>query len=170
LEKKTQIYKVLDVATSWKYWRWSMAYFNMPKFFGTSLPPELAHKILLEGLDKHKKEVEKYLPQIKSKAYFNTFSRIYNRALVTALFTVVPYMTHQYYTEQMKLAAKDALEALKPLLETTQEMADIDQVMQQEIGALDKYIQGYIEKNGVAPSEAHMDAVKAVLHAQFSKN
>lgn len=151
-------------ATSWKYWRWSTAWLVMPKLVGNSLPPELAHKILLEGLDAHRQEVEKYMPLIKSKDYFNKFSKIYNYTVVTALLTVVPYLTHSFYVEQMQIGAEQARLILEPLTQTTHDMAQLDQLMQKELGALDKYIEAYNMKYGHMPSEAQLEQVRQVIH------
>ena len=155
---------------SWKYWRWSTAWVGMPKLVGTSIPPELAHLILLEGLDAHRAEVEKYLPQINNRKFFNIFSRVYNVALITSLFTVVPYLTHDYYQEQMKLGQQNALQIFAPLLTTTKEMAQVDQLMQKEVGALEKYITLYTVKNGQEPSPEHIEAAKKAIKAKLASH
>ncbi len=159
-------------AASWKYWRWSFAWMGMPKLVGTALPPELAHKILLEGLDAHRTEVEKYLPQIRNRSFFNTFSKGYNIALVASLFTVVPYLTHDFYQEQMKIGQENALQVFAPLLQTTNEMAKVDQLMQREAGALEKYVEAYKLKFGEEPTieqiEAAQQAVKKRLRQSQS--
>ncbi len=154
---------------SWKYWRWSVAWVAMPKLLGVSLPPELAHKILLEGLNAHRSEVEKYLPQINSRAYFNTFSKVYNTALVTALFTVVPYLIHDFYQEQMLLGIEQARLLFEPLLNTTHEMSQVDQLLQKEIGALEKYNEAYQLKYGVWPTPEQIEAAKEAIAAAIKE-
>ncbi|MEQ1724035.1 MAG: hypothetical protein ABL930_12735, partial [Pseudobdellovibrio sp.] len=156
--------KALSVATSWKYWRWSMAWLVMPKLVGQSLPPELAHKILLEGLDAHRAEVEKYMPYIKTRDGFNKFSKVYNYTVLVALFTVVPYLTHGYYVEQMQLGVEQAKQIYAPLVQNTFDMAQVDQLMQKELGALDKYIESYNLKYGHMPTDAQLDQVRQVIH------
>lgn len=153
---------------SWKYWRWSFAWMGMPKLVGTALPPELAHKILLEGLDAHRAEVEKYLPQIKSRGFFNTFSKVYNLALIASLFTVVPYLTHDYYQEQVKIGQQNALQVFAPLVHTTQDMAKVDQLMHRELGALEKFIEAYQLKYGEEPSIAEINAAKEAIKIKLS--
>ncbi|MEK6628289.1 MAG: hypothetical protein AABY53_06655 [Bdellovibrionota bacterium] len=155
-------------AISWKYWRWSMAWAGMPKLVGMSLPPELAHKILLEGLDAHRKEVEKYLPKIKGRAYFNMFSKVYNRVLVASLFTVLPYMVHDFYLQQMSMGVEQARLLFEPLLKTTEEMASVDQLAQKEIGALDKYIDAYQTKYGLRPSLEQIQAAQELIKTKFN--
>jgi|GEM_PF-5387287 len=152
-------------SVSWKYWRWSVAWMAMPKLVGLSLPPELAHKILLEGLEAHRTEVEKYLPQIKGRAFFNLFSRVYNTALVTAVFSIVPYLMHDLYVEQMNLGIEQARLFLEPLLQNSQEMAQMDQLMKKEIGILDKYIEGYQAKYGLLPTPEQIEAAKVEIKA-----
>ncbi len=150
-------------AASWKYWRWSFAWMGMPKLVGTALPPELAHKILLEGLDAHRNEVEKYLPQIRNRAFFNTFSKVYNIAVVASLFTVVPYLTHDFYQEQIKIGQENALQVFAPLLQTTNEMAKVDQLMQRETGALEKYVEAYKLKFGEEPVAEQIEAAQQAI-------
>lgn len=155
--------------TSWKYWRWSFAWMGMPKLVGMALPPELAHKILLEGLEAHRVEVENYLPQIRNRTFFNTFSKVYNVALITSLFTVVPYLTHDFYQEQMKIGQENALQVFAPLLQTTHEMAKIDQLMQREVGALEKYIEAYELKYGEAPTPEQIEAAQATIKLKINQ-
>ncbi len=155
---------------SWKYWRWSTAWLGMPKLVGIALPPELAHKILLEGLDAHRVEVEKYLPQIKNRGFFNVFSKVYNVALITSLFTVVPYMTHDFYQEQMKLGQENALQVFAPLLQTSREMAQVNQLMQRESGALEKYVAAYTEKYGIEPTQEQIAAAKVAIRKKLTKS
>lgn len=153
--------------TSWKYWRWASAWLVMPKLVGGSLPPELAHKILLEGLDAHRAEVEKYLPQIKTKSFFNKFSKAYNLAVVASLFTIVPYLTNNFYQEQMQLGQQQAQQILAPLVQNTHDMAKVDQMMQKELGALEKYIEAYQIKYGHQPSEEQIEQVRQIIHARI---
>jgi hypothetical protein len=160
--------QVLSVATSWKYWRWSMAWMVMPKLVGFSLPPELAHKILLDGLDAHRVEAEKYMPFIKTRSGFNKFSKIYNYTVVAALFTVVPYLTHAYYVEQMQLGIEHAKQIYAPLVQNTYEMSQVDQLMQKELGALEKYVEAYNLKYGHLPTEAELDQVRKVIHERVN--
>lgn len=155
---------------SWQYWRWTFAWMGMPKLVGTVLPPELAHKILLDGVDAHRFELEKYLPQIKSRTYFNKFSKIFNIVLVTSLFTIVPYMVHDYYQEQMKIGAEQARLILEPLVQTTNNMAQVDQLMQKELGALEKYIQAYELKYGNRPTEEQIEAAKQAIILKLRAN
>ena len=155
-------------ATSWKYWRWATAWMLMPKLVGNALPPELAHKILLEGLNVHRSEVEKYMPQIKGRDFFNKFSKVYNYAVVISLFTVVPYMTHSYYVEQMKIGQEQAQQILAPLSQTAHDMAQVDQLMQKEIGALDKYIESYNEKYGKMPTEEQIEKARQAIHQRLN--
>lgn len=154
-------------AISWKYWRWASAWLVMPKLVGNALPPELAHKVLLEGLDAHRSEVEKYIPEIKGRDYFNKFSKVYNYAVVISLFTVVPYMTHSYYVEQMKIGQEQAQMILAPLAKTSQDMANVDQMMQKELGALDKYIEAYHLKYSKMPTEEQIEQVRQVIHQRI---
>ena len=156
-------------AASWKYWRWSFAWMGMPKLVGTALPPELAHKILLEGLDKHIKEVERYLPQIRNRRFFNTFSKVYNLALVASLFTVVPYLTHDFYQEQMKIGQENALQIFAPLLNTTQEMSKVDQLMLRESGALEKYVEAYRLKYQAEPTIAEIEAAQQAIRKKLAQ-
>ena len=153
---------------SWKYWRWSFAWVGMPKLVKTSLPPELAHKILLEGLAPHRAEVERYLPQIKNRGFFNAFSKAYNIALVTALFTVVPYLTHDYYQEQMKIGQENAVQVFAPLLHTTDGMAKVNQLMMKELGALEKYIAAYTQKYGHEPTSQEIEAAKKMIKTKLA--
>lgn len=164
--KKFGVY--FSVASSWKYWRWSFAWMGMPKLVGTALPPELAHKILLEGLDQHRTEVEKYLPQLRSRSFFNTFSKVYNIALVTSLFTVVPYLTHDFYQEQMKIGQENALQVFAPLMQTTTDMAKVDQQMQREIGALEKYVEAYRQKYSAEPTPEQIEAAQLAIRKKMS--
>lgn len=154
---------------SWKYWRWSLAWMGMPKLVGTSLPPELAHKILLEGLAPHRAEVEKYLPQIKNKGFFNAFSKVYNITLITALFTVVPYYVHDYYQEQMRIGNENAVQIFAPLRQTTEDMAKVDQLMAKELGILEKYIEAYTIENGHEPTPKEIEAVKKTIKKKLAK-
>ena len=159
-----------SVATSWKYWRWSFAWMGMPKLVGTALPPELAHRILLDGLDAHRTEVEKYLPQIRNRAFFNTFSKVYNIALVASLFTVVPYLTHDFYQEQMKIGQENALKVFAPLLQTTVEMSKVDQLMQRETGALEKYVEAYREKYNAEPTPEQIEAAQLAIRKKLTQS
>ena len=159
-----------SVASSWKYWRWSFAWMGMPKLVGTALPPELAHKILLEGLDAHRTEVEKYLPQIRNRSFFNTFSKVYNVALVASLFTVVPYLTHDFYQEQMKIGQENALQVFAPLLQSTNEMAKLDQVMEREAGALEKYLEAYRQKYNAEPTPEQIEAAQMAIRKKLAQN
>ena len=142
---------------------------GMPKLVGTALPPELAHKILLEGLDKHIKEVERYLPQIRNRRFFNTFSKVYNLALVASLFTVVPYLTHDFYQEQMKIGQENALQIFAPLLNTTQEMSKVDQLMLRESGALEKYVEAYRLKYQAEPTIAQIEAAQQAIRKKLAQ-
>lgn len=164
--KKFSLY--FSVASSWKYWRWSFAWMGMPKLVGTALPPELAHKILLEGLDPHLTEVEKYLPQIRNRSFFNTFSKVYNVALVASLFTVVPYLTHDFYQEQIKIGQENALQVFAPLVQTTNEMAKVDQQMLREIGALEKYVEAYRQKYNADPTPEQIEAAQLAIRKKLS--
>lgn len=164
--KKFSFY--FSVASSWKYWRWSFAWMGMPKLVGTALPPELAHKILLEGLDKHRTEVEKYLPQIRNRAFFNTFSKVYNIALVASLFTVVPYLTHDFYQEQIRIGQENAIQVFAPLLQTTNEMAKVDQLMQRETGALEKYAEAYRQKYNAEPTPEQIEAAQLAIRKKLT--
>ena len=164
--KKFGVY--FSVASSWKYWRWSFAWMGMPKLVGTALPPELAHKILLEGLDAHRAEVERYLPKIRNRAFFNMFSKVYNIALVASLFTVVPYLTHDFYQEQMKIGQENALQVFAPLLQTTSEMAKVDQQMQREVGALEKYVEAFKLKFGVEPTADQIEAAQNAIKKRLN--
>lgn len=159
-----------SVATSWKYWRWSFAWMGMPKLVGSALPPELAHKILLEGLTPHRAEVEKYLPQIRKRYFFNRFSKVYNWALVASLFTVVPYLTHDYYQEQMKIGEANAVQVFAPLLQTTHDMAKVDQMAQREIGALEKYIEAYKVNFGEEPSVEQIEAAQVLIRKKLAQS
>ena len=152
---------------SWKYWRWPRAWLIMPKLVGTSLPPELAEKILLEGLDRHRSEVDKYLPALASRSYFNSFSKIYNTLVLTSMLTVVPYMTHDFYQEQVKLGEQNAAQMLSPLVKTTEEMAGINYRLEKEQGALDKYIQAYSQKYGAAPTEQQIEAARILIRSKI---
>lgn len=155
---------------SWKYWRWSFAWMGMPKLVGLALPPELAHKILLEGLSAHRDEVERYLPQIRNRSFFNTFSKVYNMALVASLFTVVPYLTHDFYQEQMKIGEENAIQMFAPLQQTTSDMAKVDQLMQRETGALEKYIEAYKLKYGSEPNAEEIEAAKIAIHKKIEQS
>lgn len=159
-----------SVASSWKYWRWSFAWMGMPKLVGTALPPELAHKILLEGLDAHRTEVEKYLPQIRNRSFFNTFSKVYNFALVASLFTVVPYLTHDFYQEQMKIGQENALQVFAPLLQSTNEMAKLDQVIERETGALEKYVEAYRQKYNAEPTPEQIEAAQLAIRKKLAQS
>lgn len=158
---------VLGQAVSWKYWRWSQAAFYMPKLMGKSLPPELAEKILLEGLDRHRAEVERYIPAIRGRAYFNQFSRFYNTTVLVALFTVVPYMTHNYYVAQMQAGERNAVTMMAPLVETSDQMARTNFLEQREQGALEKYAEAYTEKYGVEPTTEQLEEVRVVIHEKI---
>jgi hypothetical protein len=163
--KKVMFY--LSETISWKYWRWTQAMFYMPKLSGLSLPKELAEKILLEGIDKHRAELERYIPAIKNRDYFNSFSKFYNSAVLISLLTVVPYLTHNYYVEQIKIGEANAAEILSPLVQTTQDMAKVNYLEEKEQGALEKYIEAYTLKYGSTPSEQDVKQVKVVLHAKI---
>lgn len=158
-----KIMSVLSPAVSWKYWRWASSWLVMPKLVGTSLPPELAHKILLEGLDKHRTDVEKYIPAIKYRNHFNTFSKIYTVTAITALFTVVPYLTFDFYQTQMQLGKEQAQQILAPLEQSSREMATLDQMMVKELGALERYIESYKLKYGSEPSEEQLEKVRLII-------
>lgn len=162
--------RYFSVASSWKYWRWSFAWLGMPKLVGTALPPELAHRILLEGLDAHRGEVEKYLPQIRNRAFFNTFSKIYNIALVASLFTVVPYLTHDFYQEQIKIGQENALQVFAPLLQTTIEMSKVDHLMQREAGALEKYVEAYRQKYSAEPTPEQIEAAQLAIRKKLTQS
>ena len=157
-------------AASWKYWRWSFAWMGMPKLVGTALPPELAHKILLEGLDAHRTEVEKYLPQIRNRSFFNTFSKGYNIALVASLFTVVPYLTHDFYQEQIKIGQENALQVFAPLLQTTGEMSKVNQQLQREVGALERYVEAYRQKYNAEPTPEQIEAAQLAIIKKLTQS
>lgn len=166
--KKFGVY--FSVASSWKYWRWSFAWMGMPKLVGTALPPELAHKILLEGLDAHRAEVERYLPQIRNRAFFNSFSKVYNIAVVASLFTVVPYLTHDFYQEQIKIGQENALKVFAPLLQTTIEMSKVDQQLQREVGALERYVEAYRQKYGTEPTLEQIEAAQLAIRKKLTQS
>lgn len=152
---------------SWKYWRWASSWLVMPKLVGASLPPELAHRILLEGLDQHRAEVEKYIPAIKYRNYYNQFAKIYTATAITALFTIVPYLTYDFYQTQMQIGKVEAHKILAPLEESSREMAQVDQLMLKELGILEKYIQAYKEKYGTEPSVEQLDQVRQSIKAKI---
>lgn len=157
----------LSESTSWKYWRWTQAMIYMPKLMGVSLPKDLAEKLLIDGLDEHRAELERYVPAVKSRAYFNSFSKLYNSAVVAALLTVVPYMTHSYYVEQMKIGEANAAQILQPLVKTTEDMAQINYLDMKESGAVEKYIEAYTVKYGTAPSLEQVSQAKKVIHQRL---
>lgn len=171
---KSSLYKkilsYLSQSISWKYWRWSMAWMGMPKLVGTALPPELAHKIMMEGLAAHRSEVERYLPQIKGRSFFNTFSRVYNTAIIVSLFTVVPYMVHDFYTEQLKIGTEQARILLEPLVKSTLDMSQVDHLMLKEVGALEKYIEAYRLKYGQEPTSEQVEVVKERIKNKLNNN
>lgn len=146
-----------------KYWRWVQSPIIMPKLVGLSIPKELAEKVLLEGLEKHKAEVKKYIPLIETRAVFNKFSTIYNWMIVASVFTVLPYLTHQFYLEQVKIGEAKAVEIFKPLAETTKEMAEVNYALEKELGALEHYKKAFLEKYGreLTPEEI-ANAQKAI--------
>lgn len=143
---------------------------GMPKLVGVALPPELAHKILLEGLSAHRTEVERYLPQIRNRSFFNTFSKVYNMALIASLFTVVPYLTHDFYQEQIKIGEANALQVFAPLLHTTQEMAKVDQLMQKEVGALEKYVEAYRQEYGSEPTSEQIETAQQLIRKKLARS
>ena len=165
LWKKSMHY--LGQAVSWKYWRWSQAAFYMPKFMGKSLPPALAEKILLEGLNRHRTEVERYIPAIRGRTYFNQFSRFYNTAVLVSLFTVVPYLTHNYYVSQTQAGERNAVAMMAPLVETSDQMAHTNFLEQKENGALEKYAEAYADKYGEEPTPAQLEEVRRVIHERI---
>ncbi|AZZ36959.1 hypothetical protein CIK05_09190 [Bdellovibrio sp. qaytius] len=151
-------------AFSVKYLRWTTAQLWMPKLYGPQIPLELAKKIALDGLEAHQKEVEKYIPSVNRKAYFNAFSKTYNILIVTSLFTVLPYLTHDFYVEQMKIGEQAAVQMLNPIVESTREMANTDYILQKEEMTLEIYAQKFTEKHGRAPTDQELNLVRERLH------
>lgn len=160
----------LTPAVSWQYWRWSMALMGMPKLVGTSFPAELAHKVLIEGLDSHRDEVEKYLPQIRGREYFNLFSRAYNKAIILSLFTIVPYMLHDYSQMQIEIGNERAVQIWRPLVQSTQEMAKVNQVTEKEMGALEHYISLFNAKNGRDPDANELQLARLLIRKKLNLN
>ncbi|MGZ3726755.1 MAG: hypothetical protein ACXWPX_10185 [Pseudobdellovibrio sp.] len=157
----------LSESASWKYWRWTQAAFYMPKLVGLSVPPELAEKLLLDGIEPHRAELERVIPNVRNREYFNQFSKFYNAAVLVSLLTVVPYMTHNYYVEQMHKGDAQAAQILQPLVQTTDDMSKINYMEQEESGAVEKYIDSYTAKYGSAPSADQVQQVKVVIHARI---
>lgn len=160
----------LTPAVSWKYWRWSTAMLGMPKLVGTSLPPELAHKVLIEGLETHRAEVEKYLPQIRGRQFFNLFSKSYNMAVILSLFTIVPYMAHDYAQVQMEIGNDRAIQIWQPLVKSTQEMALVNQISEKEIGALENYISLFTTKHGRVPDQNEIELARQIIRTKLDLN
>lgn len=157
-------YDTFMQAFSWKYWRWTQSPIMMPKLVGLSIPLELAQKIAWEGLDKHRTEVEKYFPAVKNRQTFNQLSKLYNYLVLTSMLTVVPYYTHEYYVEQIKLGEARAEQMLIPLVKTTEEMSKIDYAEQKELAALEKYVQTIETKENRKMTEAEIELVRIRIH------
>lgn len=165
----SKAYYYFSQSISWKYWRWPNAPLCIPKLVGISMPVELAKKIAWEGLEAHQDEVEKYIPAIRTRAGFNQFSRIYNWTLLTSVFTIVPYTAHAYYEAKMEEGRELAHQQLAPLVQTTEEMAQVDYVLELEIGAIEKYKVAYRNKHKRELTEEEMKQVQAAIHQKLTQ-
>lgn len=159
--------KAFSVAFDYQYWRW-MNPFYMSKLVGASLPPELAQKIALDGLNAHRAEAEKYLPLLKTKNYFNQFSKIYNYTILISLFTVFPYMTNYYYEQKVAQGAQSAVAALNPLKLRSEELLTS---IRSHHTLMEVQIQNYQElykaKYGHLPTDEQMQKVREYfIHSQ----
>lgn len=129
-----------------KYWRWSYAAIWTPELVGASLPVELAQKIIWDGISAHRDEVATYYPLIRTRAGFNQFSRVYHRLVIVSLFTVFPYMIHDYHQQIQKEGSEQAVMMLKPLLQSSEELKSRDYVKDSIDSAVQNYVQLYHEK------------------------
>lgn len=108
------------------YFRWIYALAYMPKLNGSTLPYELAEKILWDGIDSHREELAPYLKTTYQKSFFNVFSSAYNWILVGTL-TVGTYnlTTDLYYNVYLR-GQQQAVELLTPTLEKSNKLAETD--------------------------------------------
>lgn len=129
-----------------KYWRWSYAAIWTPELVGASLPVELAQKIIWDGVPTHRDEVAAYYPLIRTRAGFNQFSKIYHRLVIVSLFTVFPYMIHDYHQQMQKEGSEQAVAMLKPLIQSSEDLKSRDYVKESIDLAVQNYVKLYHDK------------------------
>lgn len=160
---KSSFWMTFSGVFSQKYFRWLAMPSYMSKSVGLTLPVDLAKQIAIDGLESHRQQVEKYLPIIRTRAGFNQFSGWYNRLVLISLFTVVPYITNQFYQEQMKLGDQQAMALFEPVVQTTAKMAQVDHQQEKIKIIMQIYQNHFLEKHGRLPTADEMSAVRTML-------
>ncbi len=160
---KSSFWSYFSDIFSQKYFRWLAMPSYMSKSVGLSLPVDLAKQVAIDGLELHYQQVEKYIPAIRTRAGFNQFSSVYNHLVLVSLFTVVPYLTNQFYEEQMKLGDQQAAALFEPVVQTTQKMSQVDHQQEKIQLTMQIYQNHFLQKHGRLPTAAEMSAVQEML-------
>ncbi len=161
--EKAGFWRYFSEIFSQKYLRWLAMPSYMSKSVGLTLPIDLAKLVAIDGLEPHRQQVEKYIPAIRTRAGFNQFSSVYNHLVLVSLFTVVPYVSNQFYQEQMKLGDQQAIAMFEPVVQTTAKMAQVDHQQEKIQLMMQIYQNHFLQKYGRLPTDAETSAVQAVL-------
>lgn len=164
-----KFYGHFSKAFSWRYLRW-LSPLKLQKMVGIALPLELAQKIAWEGIDAHRGEIEKYLPKIRTRAVFNQFSKAYNVLVLSALLAVVPYLTYDFHQESMAQGQAVASQSLEGLVQISGELAKVDQLMEKELGALEKYKVGFARTYQREPTALELQEAQNSIHDKIMRN
>ena len=106
-----------------EYFRWSYAFLIAPKLKGSVLPSALAEKILIDGIDAHRAELQPYLTTVHGKFIFNKLSSFYNWVIVISLVSIVPVSMY-YYNQARDAGIKKAVSQLTNVELSTRKAAE----------------------------------------------
>ena len=151
-------------------WRWTLAVLKMPHLVNQQMPLELAEKIAWEGLTKHKKEAQKYLPILASTKGFNQFASFYNHALVVALFTVGPYVAQEQYQIYKEKGEHAAAEQILPTVESTKQMSEYYKNFEIQDKIYQRTIVGMEQLKGAPLTDAEKQLAHDLVAAEMKSN
>lgn len=150
------------------YMRWTYAWMLMPKLNGAVIPVDLAMKVLWEGVDAHRAELQPYILRAQTKNFFNTFSVVYNWSLVTAIFVGLPIYSHYVY-QDIQVRGNEQIKVLfQPLVEQSQAAAQKDYVEVSKTLMRKNFYESFQAKYEREPTAYEKDLIEVAIAKRFS--